>query len=114
MSFSYDTSWKNSSLGISFGEAAWFDISQKIYLVAKGQRTELQSDAGFLKPVLAADKSVSTRAFLALAGATEVEITGTSVLGGELRLHYSAKGFKRALNDISSGCADNRLAVWLR
>ena len=114
MSFSYDTAWNNSSLGISFGEAAWFDLNQKIYLVAKGQRTELQSDAGFLKPVLAKDKSVSTRAFLALAGASEVEITGTSVLGGELRLQYSAKGFKRALNDISSSCADNRLAVWLR
>ena len=114
MSFSYDTAWNNSSLGISFGEAAWFDLSQKIYLVAKDQRTELQSDAGFLKPVLAKDKSVSTRAFLALAGASEVEVTGTSVLGGELRLNYSAKGFTRALNNISAGCAANRLSVWLR
>jgi hypothetical protein len=107
---------KGSALAFLVGNEILFQPGSDVFLVHGNQRVPMVTNpGGGYEETQLADGSIKGLVTKMFARSTDVvSSVGTSRLGGDLKIDFSAKGFGAAFKAINDGCAKGKLSPWVK
>jgi hypothetical protein len=102
--------WDSGELGRNFLFSAYFAPSSPVFVVVDGRRlrTERFGPAGNIS-FAEADRTIPA----AIAAGRRVVVEGTGLLGGPVRITFSAQGFSAAWRELDR-CRGGGMMTWIR
>jgi hypothetical protein len=101
--------WNRGDLGLNFLYSGYFEPGSPVHVVVDGRRIAAdRSGANGNISFRAGDRAIPA----AIAGGRRVSVEGTGLLGGPLRITFSAQGFTAAWRELDR-CRGGGMMTWI-